>query len=124
MILICGRSRAGKTTYSKQFENVIHQDSFYGNLLERYQQVCDRVTDDSVVDGIFHTAESRKMLLSKCNNAHNTCIYVDTPLNVIALRMTHGKTDDISRVIPTDFEQPTYEEGWDEIITVKGDSTC
>lgn len=121
--LICGYSRAGKTTYAKQFENVIHLDDFRGfPLAERYKRLTDYVSTlsgDIVVEGIFHTADSRRKLLQSFGEGYRVCLWIDTDLDIIAQRMSGGKLKDRRLVAPAFFEPPSYSEGWDKIIIIR-----
>lgn len=116
LTLICGRPRAGKTTYSKQYADVLHLDSFghipgnYANLLEHLPQ------SDVVVEGIYGTPEQRTELAGRFDG-RKVCIWLDTPLETIRGRYpTYAKLHSF----PYPFEPPTLDEGWDVIIRVKG----
>lgn len=112
--LICGRSRAGKTTYAKKYDNVIHLDS-YGMPPQSYPRVLTKLGDgDVVVEGIYDTAELRTELLNAYKGqGKRVCIWLDTPLDVIKGRFFH-----VPSKHPYPFEPPTYSEGWDEIIVI------
>ena len=116
--LICGRSRAGKTTYSKHIHNVIHLDN-YGIGDRPYPKVIDKVRqmdEDVTVEGIYDTAERRMALLDAFRgDGKKTCIWLDTDLDEIERRFGRWKPSSL----PHKFEPPTYDEGWDEIIVVK-----
>lgn len=117
--LVCGRSRAGKTTYAKRFGNAIHLDD-YGIGDKAYPRVADKVSKtigDVVVEGIYNTPERRKTLLDVCPNKRKICIWLDTPLDEIERRFYKWKP----RNLPHKFEPPTLDEGWDEIIILRGD---
>lgn len=122
--LICGRCRAGKTTYSKRYQDVIHLDDVSKSGRERYPKVKEMVkqhiaTDDVVVEGVYETSEFRKDLLSVCKQSPKRCIWLDTSLDVIQQRMGQFI------VVPRHFEPPTLAEGWDEIIIIRGnDEQC
>ena len=121
--LICGRCRAGKTTYSKQFENVIHLDDLSVRARERYPNVLKVVsgrTDDIVVEGVYETAQYREELLRAYKGDGAKCIWLDTPLEVIARRMMPIGKPNTHFVVPKVFEPPTYAEGWDEIEVIHG----
>lgn len=122
--LICGRSRAGKTTYSKQFEKVIHLD-FCGGPLSCYDHALEKIADqqgDVIIEGVYNTAERRKALLNAYQgNDKKLCIWLDTPLNIIEER---AKKSHMPVCIPTLFEPPTLDEGWDEIIIIRGDDNA
>ena len=125
--LICGRCQAGKTTYSKRFENVVHLDTVARNGRERYPKVLEIVSqraDDVVVDGVYEKAEYRTELLRAYKGQGSRCIWINTPVEVIAERMlphfphSHMKPN-VHFVVPKHFEEPTYSEGWDEIIIIR-----
>ena len=114
-------SRAGKTTYSRQFHNVIHLDSF-GRLYESYDKVMKHLAEksddkDIIIEGIYDTAEKRTELLNVCNcSSKKTCIWLDTPWETIQKRFM------IAKPKYHDFEPPTLNEGWDEIIIIRGEN--
>ena len=116
--LICGRSRAGKTTYSKQFDDVIHLD-LCGGLRDCYDKALDKVKakdGDVIIEGIYNTVEKRLALLQAYNGkGKKICIWLDTPTDVIEQRF-FGKWK--PRNLPHVFEPPTYDEGWDEIVRI------
>ena len=114
MTLICGHSRAGKTTYSQRYEcEVLHFDAICN-----YQTIIDQVRKadgDIVVEGIYFDPRNRANLC-KAYNGKTVCILIDTPTEVRAKRM--GR----KILHPYPFGVPTYEEGWDEIVVIRGDS--
>ena len=116
--LICGRSRSGKTTYSRQFRNVMHLDT-YGVHPKSYPKCLEAVAShegDLIIDGIFDTAERRKALLQAYKGGNpKICIWIDTPLEVIEERIRKYSR----RELPDPFEPPTYSEGWDEIRIIR-----
>lgn len=115
--LICGRSRAGKSTYSKQYHNVLHLDS-YGRPPESYQKILPKIDSnaDIIVEGIYDTAELRRQLLQAYQGpGDRICIWLDTPPDVIAERF--GRF--LPKKHPYPFEPPTYNEGWDLITIIR-----
>lgn len=118
MHLVCGRSRAGKTIYCRKFKDVLHLDA-YGLHPFSYPKCLEKVATiegDLIVDGIFDTAERRRALLDAYKGeGKRTCTWLDTPLDIIEHRMF--QKDDL----PHSFEPPTLDEGWDEIIIIRGD---
>ena len=113
LTLICGHSRAGKTTYSQRFDNVIHLDDVHST-----SKVISRIRDvvgDVVVEGIYYSPRERKELLSAYKGKGTRCICLDTPKEIREERM--------GRIIKHDypFRIPTLDEGWDEIIIIRGD---
>lgn len=111
--LICGYPRAGKTTYSQKYDNVIHLDTVKGYMGSRYRGVYKVVSEtdgDVVVEGVFGRVKERTELL-KAYKGKKVCIWLDTPLEVREKREGYIKHRDY-------FEPPTLEEGWDEIIKI------
>lgn len=109
LTLICGMPRAGKTTYSMKFENVIHLDEL------GYRAVKDKVSnivDDVVVEGIYNNASIRMRLAEAYKGQGRKCIWLDTPLEVRKKRPMWHPTEGMI------FEPPTLDEGWDEIIVL------
>lgn len=117
--LICGRSRAGKTTYSQQFDDVVHLDDYGSNCYERVAEVVAQKQCDVVVDGVYNTSERRTTLLCAYHGGgEKTCIWLDTPHEVIESRFFwRWKPIDMPQL----FEPPTLDEGWDEIVIIRGD---
>lgn len=112
LTLICGMPRAGKTTYSKRFSNVLHQDGL------DYKTVRNRVamlTGDVVVEGIYEHPSVRMKLAEAYKGEGKRCIWLDTPLEIRKKRPMYHPC------IGLNFIPPTYEEGWDEIIIKRGD---
>ena len=102
--------------------NVIHLDDFSGEkFIDKYRKVADFIRNkhEPTVEGIFHTVEGRKLLLDACRNERNTCIWLDTDHEIIALRASHGYSKDRDFVQPANFQPPDYSEGWDEIIIIR-----
>ena len=111
--LICGLPRAGKTTYSERFRDVLHLDSYgYNGVMRRVA----KTDGDVVVDGVYQNATYRKKLIEAYKGAGRRCIYIDTPLEVRRTRPGFDKFCDFP------FEPPTYAEGWDEIIVIGDDN--
>ena len=114
LILICGHSRAGKTTFSQRFKNVIHLDDTHShNVVNR---IIDQVTGDVVVEGIYYSPRERKELLSHYRGTGTRVICIDTSQEVREARMKHR----FKHGYP--FLYPTNEEGWDKIIIIRSDS--
>lgn len=106
---------AGKTTYSKRFEKVLHLDDFWPKC---YDRILNRVAelDDVVIDGIYNTAEQRGTLIAHYKGeSPKTCIWIDTPEEIIGDR--HRRLG--FHAIHRPFEPPTTDEGWDEIIRIE-----
>lgn len=111
--LICGQPRAGKTTYSQQFDDVIHLDTS-GAYRGVIHLICDKC-DDVVVEGVYHSASLRTELLRTYKGDGSRCIWLNTPLEIRRERLGWDKWCD------RPFEPPTYDEGWGEIWVVQND---
>lgn len=126
MILIMGLPNAGKTTYSAQYENVLHFDEFRKFTIKPKDQyeLCNKAAaefDGEVcVEGIYNSASKRKELLEavKDNPEKNICIWLDTSVETCEKREDRGRPKGLVRVHKERFEPPTYDEGWDEIIII------
>lgn len=113
LTLICGHSRAGKTTYSQRFDNVIHLDDTHST--RKVREKVGRVVGDVVVEGIYYNPIDRVALLEAYRGEGTRCICLDTPREVREQRMGHAIRHDYP------FRIPAYSEGWDEIIVIRGD---
>lgn len=114
--LICGHPRAGKTTYSAQYgDAVLHLDECGMQPYEGVEKRIRHMVGDVVVEGVYSRAHRRKRLLSLYKGGGKaTCIWLDTPLEVRRQRVGYHRT------LSERFEPPTYQEGWDEIIVLRG----
>ena len=120
MILICGISRAGKTTYAQRFENVIHLDDYPQPRFTNCNKAISKMDGEIIVEGIYTTRKSRMKLLEAVKtNDKRICIWIDTSLDV-ALKRGGRKEKAIKQIAETS-EPPTLDEGWDEIVIVKGE---
>lgn len=112
--LICGVCRAGKTTYSRLFNNVIHLDDVEkpGKRYAKVNEILDGKSGDVVVEGVYETAEYRSELLKHYKGeGKRLCIWLDPSEETIKSRLRHQPF-----YRKRHFEPPTYAEGWDEII--------
>ena len=114
LTLICGLPRAGKTTYSERFDDVIHLDTSgaYKGVIHRLKYK----DGDIIVEGVYHTQRQRKDLIQAYKGQGFKCIWLDTPQEVRRYRHGWDKHCDFP------FEPPTLEEGWDEIIIIRGNN--
>ena len=112
LIVICGLPRAGKTTYSKRFENIypiIHMDSYY-TIDEAISAIGN--LNDVVIEGILSTPTTRKAVLQTYTGSKTQCIWLNTPQEIREKRENYNWACNLS------FSPPTYNEGWDEIIVI------
>ena len=111
LTLICGWSRAGKTTYSKRYScRVIHFDNVLS--YDKVRSAVSRERGDIVVDGIYDEPKRRKELRA-AYNGKAVCIFIDTPYAIRRKRTQFPPPDRM-------FNIPTYDEGWDDIIILEG----
>lgn len=115
--LICGLPRSGKTTYSKIYEDtckVFHFD-YYGSYIygsiKRYKE--KNPDKDIVVEGVYNMAMFRRTLIAPYKDEKTVCIWLDTPKEIKQNRPGYSKHCEY------EFEPPTYDEGWDEIIVIR-----
>ena len=115
--LICGLPNAGKTTYSKRFENVLHLDDFPRNKFLNCNKAVAESVGDVVVEGIYNLRIRRKKLLESVKDGKKVCIWIDTPTEECIRREDRGRQPHIVTQLP--MQPPTYEEGWDEIVVIR-----
>lgn len=122
MTLICGIPNAGKTTYSQQYENVVHLDEVVATRRKTSPTVYEIVAnsnEDVCVEGVFPNSSRRKKLVDACKPEwKKTCIWLNTPLDECLRRENRGRKPALMRLSYQAFEPPTYSEGWDEIIII------
>lgn len=111
LTLICGMPRAGKTTYSQRFSKVIHSD---GIGYPAVQNMVAKISGDVAVDGIYEHPQLRAKLAEAYKGQGARCIWLDTPLEVRKSRPMWQPFWGL------DFIPPTLDEGWDEIIVIRG----
>lgn len=116
LTMICGLPNAGKTTYSKCFENALHQDDlgFITNIINLIKQI----KEDVVIEGVFSTAEERKKVISAWSGIKK-CIFIDISVEECIRREKRNRHPIVLRHVAKLFEPPTYAEGWDEIIIIR-----
>ena len=112
-----GMPNAGKTTYCERFGNVVHLDD-----RRTIAATCKAMhgMDDVTVDGIFPTRSTRRRLLRAYEGNGKRCIWLDVPYGECLRRETRGRSSAFFERFSDLFEPPTYDEGWDEIIIVRG----
>lgn len=123
LILVCGLPNAGKTTYCEQYENVIHLDSIESTSFEDKFNKCihqaAQAEGDVVIDGNFFSSRIRQNLLNafKDRDYKKICVWVNTPFDICLERARNGGRDETTvNHIYRYFDDPTLEEGWDELI--------
>lgn len=119
LMMICGLPNAGKTTYSKQYENALHQDDI--GTIENIIKIIKQMNGDIVVEGYFGRAEERKRVLSTYNG-ETKCLFIDISVEESIRRENRNRHPQILRNASRFFEPPALDEGWDEIIIIRGDN--
>ena len=116
--LICGLPNAGKTTYSARYSNVIHIDEVRSkNALEMV-----KTTSNVCIDGVFPFSDKRKEFLNAYGgDGKKVCIWLNTPYDVCVKRENRNRSRIIIDNCHKLFEPPTLDEGWDEIIIIRGE---
>lgn len=127
LTLICGIPNAGKTTYSSQHINVIHLDDGRSpHLNERFKECNETASEmqgDVCVEGVYNSAKCRKQLLEACKHQdRKVCIWLDTSPEECKRREREYRKRPVGIVDAhyKSLEPPTLDEGWDEIIVIKG----
>ena len=115
LILICGLPNAGKTTYSKRYDNALHQDDI--GKIDRIISIINQADDDVVIEGYFGTQDARSRIRSAYKGKAK-CIFLDISVEESIRREDRNRHPQILRNASRFFEPPTYSEGWDEIIVI------
>ena len=121
LTLICGLPNSGKTTYSGNYENVIHFDGVQHVTLDEHYINCHKMVSeaqgDVCVEGVYGSPERRRQLLAAARNQDKkVCVLITTPYEVCISRKSKPKF--IVDMCRGGFKKPTLDEGWDEIIEV------
>lgn len=117
--LICGLPNSGKTTFSKRYGNVLHLDD-YGH---RISEAVAHADGDVVVEGVFVLGYMRKRILeSYSGDGKKVCVWLNASPEECVRRESRGRPNYMIWNCHSVFEPPTYDEGWDEIVVIKGDS--
>ena len=120
LTLICGLPNAGKTTFSKRYDNVIHLDDVRPQGKAPTKVIHDMVAEqgDVCVEGTYLVARQRRELANAYKGEWKVCIWLDTPLEECIARENRGRSKSLFHIGHEAFEPPTLSEGWDEIIRI------
>lgn len=118
LTLICGIPNAGKTTYSSRFDNALHLDEI--GATDKVIGKMKQIDGDVVVEGYFGSAESRRKVRS-AYGGEARCVFIDISVEESIKREKRNRHEAILRNASRFFEPPTIDEGWDEIIIIRGD---
>lgn len=92
---------------------VIHIDDSFSRSVVLSK--LSHIEGDVVVDGIYFDPKERRLLIDTYRGNGARCIFLDTPVHIREERLGHKIKHDFP------FNAPTLEEGWDEIIIIRGD---
>lgn len=114
--LVCGLPNAGKTTYSRRFNNVIHGDDLMRLTREERKEIF-KATAAECIEGVFNKADLRRDVLDSVRHDRRVCVWIDTPTETCIAREDRGRFYVVEQHAAM-FEPPTMDEGWDEIIVI------
>lgn len=117
LTLICGLPNAGKTTFSKRFDNPLHLDDI--GTADSVINMMNQMDGDVVVEGFFGTSADRKKIRS-AYSGEAVCIFIDISVEESISRENRNRHPSILRNASKKFEPPTLDEGWDEIRIMRG----
>lgn len=118
LTMICGLPNAGKTTYSAQFKDALHQDEI--GTISRIVSTIEPM-DDVIIEGYFGRRAERDRV-RQAHNGYAKCIFIDISVDESIRRENRNRHPQILRNAARFFEPPTLSEGWDEIIILRGDN--
>ena len=120
MTVVIGLPNAGKTTYSAQFEDVLHYDDISRCTRAERNEIYKAFQGDCI-EGIYNSKQSRERLLSCLpKDTEKVCVWIDTPAEECIRRENRGRSPELVKSHERMFEPPTLDEGWDEIVLIKG----
>lgn len=118
MILVMGIPGAGKTTYSAQYDEVIHADEYGSKRKDELYEAVKKAGEDVCVEGLFLKRDDRIALLKACRKKeHKKCAFLDTPVDICVKR--EGRHTFLAPLLSRKLEPPTEDEGWNEIEVLK-----
>ena len=127
IILICGIPNAGKTQYSKRFDNVVHYDGLNMTTRQCYEHIIDlaKNTDrDICIDGMYDEKWRRVELLDAIRDkpCKKICVWMNTPIDTCLERERNyrKRPDSLVKHYAKVFEPPTMDEGWNKILEIQG----
>lgn len=118
LTMICGLPNAGKTTLSYQYDNALHQDDI--GTIDRIIRAIAQTSGDVIIEGYFGRQDERRRVISSYKGK-TKCIFLDITVDESISRENRNRHPQMLRNAARFFEPPTYDEGWDEIIVLRGD---
>ena len=118
LTMICGLPNAGKTSLVSKYDNVLHQDEI--GTIDRIIRAINQMHGDVIIEGYFGTKEARQKVRSSYKGKAK-CLFIDITVEESIKRENRNRHPQMLRNAARFFEPPTYEEGWDEILVLRGD---
>lgn len=131
LFLFCGTPGSGKTTLSKQMaeqhraERISFDERNFMRHTDMIPPILEALTDGKnvVADSVFPQVEHRTAVLNAVKDipCRKILVHIDTPLDECLRRNAHRENplpDFVVESFHQLFEQPTLDEGWDEIIVI------
>lgn len=123
--LVCGLPNSGKTTYSKRYRQVVHRDDCPYPQHITFPQAVAKIAGDVCGEGVYNTRKERISFLDAMTKRDDLriCIFLDTPVEICLQRENNGRRRGEYLVMrgAERMELPTLDEGWDEIIIIRGE---
>lgn len=101
-----------------QYQDALHQDEI--GVTSRIIEALKQKKGNVVIEGYFGNREERQKVLSEYRG-YKRCIFLDISVEESIRRENRNRHPCILRNAFHFFESPTFDEGWDEIIIIRGD---
>lgn len=131
LYLFCGTPGSGKTTRSKQMaeqhnaERISFDERHCLRHIDMIPPILEALTNEKnvVADSVFTRVKQRTAILDAIKDfpCKKVLMVMSTPLDECLRRNANRNNrlpDFVVEAIHQSFEQPTLEEGWDEIIVI------
>ena len=118
LTMICGLPNAGKTSLSSKYGNVLHQDEI--GTIDRIISAINQMHGDVIIEGYFGRTDERQRIISSYKGKAK-CLFIDITVEESIKRENRNRRPQMLRNAARFFEPPTYDEGWDEILVLRGD---
>lgn len=132
LYIFCGAPGSGKTTMSKQIaeqyeaERISFDERHYLRHTDMIPPIVEALIGgrNVVADSVFINIKQRTAILNAVKDipCRKILIHMNTPLvECLKRNANRGKRlpDFVVESLHELFEQPTFDEGWDEIITIE-----
>lgn len=131
LYVFCGAPGSGKSTLSKQMaeelgaERISFDERHYARHREMIQPIVGVLTEgkDVVADSLFVHVKERKLILDAVKDipCRKVLVKMSTPLKECLRRNANRQNrlpDFVVETFYESLEQPTPDEGWDEILVI------